>query len=107
MTKDEIMALLAEHEAITFDGLDDGIIGVGQQWGSKTVAIYDRDLTVRALMKQGFSHLDAEEWMGHNVECAYVGESTPIVGSFLDHVQLAHILAERGDFPPEDADDGG
>jgi hypothetical protein len=89
---------IAEHneEAIMFDDLDDAIIGVGQQHGSQTVAVYDaskcieifyfnflevkkeelgRELDVDELFEV---EMDAVEWFNYNVVCAYVGENTPI-----------------------------
>jgi hypothetical protein len=83
-------------EAILFDDLDDAVIGVGQQHGSQTVAVYDRDKCIE-IFYHNFSEekkeqvkreltddelleaeIDAIEWFDYNVGCAYVGENTPI-----------------------------
>ena len=89
---------IAEYnpEAVLFDDLDDAIIGVGQQWGSTTVAIYsrekcidifrnqfmenDRELLGRELTDEELENAEtsAIEWFDYNVGCAYVGENTPI-----------------------------
>jgi len=89
-------------EAVLFDDLDDAIIGVGQQWGSATVAIYsrekcieifrnqflqnDRELLDRDLTDEEISNVEtsAIEWFDYNVGCAYVGENTPI---FLERLE--------------------
>tara|TARA_R110000823_G_scaffold298072_1_gene418333 strand:- start:543 stop:803 length:261 start_codon:yes stop_codon:yes gene_type:complete len=61
------------------DGLDDGIIGFGNQASRPGVVIYDYDKCVQIFMKENnWSHEDAIEWMDFNVVSAYVGESTPI-----------------------------
>ena len=84
------------EEAIMFDDLDDAAIGVGQQHGSQTVAIYDRDKCIEIFYqnfvkekKERFereltndelleAETDAIEWFDYNVGCAYLGENTPI-----------------------------
>ena len=89
---------IAEYnsEAVLFDDLDEAIIGIGQQHGSSTVAIYDREKCIGIFRKQflendrkqfgrdlsdkELSNIEssATEWFEYNVECAYVGENTPI-----------------------------
>ena len=98
-----IKELIAEYneEAILFDELDDAIIGVGQQWGSPTVVIYDRekciDIFYNKFVEQDKETLGREltddelsnawssaiEWFDYNVGSAYVGENTPI---FLERI---------------------
>jgi len=83
---------IAEYneEAILFDELDDAIIGVGQQWGSQTVVIYDRqkciDIFADKFKKDGSPdpYAEAVEWFDYNVGCAYVGENTPV---FLERLE--------------------
>ena len=83
-------------EAILFDDLDDAVIGVGQQHGSQTVAVYDKEKCIdifyynfmeskreqlgRKLTSEERidTYTEAEEWFGFNVACVYVGENTPI-----------------------------
>ncbi len=61
------------------DGLDEAIIGVGQQFDKPDRLIYDYDKCVDILMTdQGFTEEEAIEWMEFNVKGAYVGEGTPI-----------------------------
>lgn len=83
-----------------FDGLDDAIIGVGQQHGSPTLIIYDRDKCIDiladkflnerdTLMPDGdpdAAYLEAVEWFEHNVECLYAGEHTPIIMQSIDEI---------------------
>ena len=72
------------EEAIIFDDLDDAIIGVGQQHGGQTVAIYDSQKCIEIFAAKfaeddsSDPYMDALEWFEYNVECAYVGENTPI-----------------------------
>ena len=72
-------------DALYADGFEEAIIGVGGQYGSKTVVIYDKEKCIEILEKQ-FSqekgcedpYLEAVDYFGYNTECAYVGENTPI-----------------------------
>ena len=80
---------IAEYnpDAVIFDDLDDAIIGVGQQHGMSTVAIYDRDKCIEILAKsyieegvgEGDAYTDAVDYFGYNVECLYAGKNTPII----------------------------
>ena len=76
---------IAEYnpDAIIFDGLDDAIIGVGQQHGMNTVAVYDRDKCIEILASEFKGEEDALEmaweYFDYNVLCLYVGENTPII----------------------------
>ena len=66
-------------DAMIADGLDDAIIGIGQQWASDPVAVYDYDKCVSIFMKENnWSFEEATEWMEYNVACSYVGPGTPI-----------------------------
>ena len=61
------------------DGLDDAIIGVGQQFDKPDRLIYDYDKCIEILMKlNDWNDEEAIEWMEFNVKGAYVGETTPI-----------------------------
>ncbi len=61
------------------DGLDEAIIGVGQQFDKPDRLIYDYDKCVDILMTdQGFTEEEAIEWIEFNIKGAYVGEGTPI-----------------------------
>ena len=80
-----IKEIIAEYneDAIIFDGLDDAIIGVGQQHGMNTVAVYDRDKCIEILAKQFEEEENAlemaVEYFEFNVLCLYAGENTPII----------------------------
>ncbi len=64
--------------ALVADGLDDAIIGYGQQFPREPLLVYDYDKCVEIFMSQGMSHEEAIEWMEFNVVNAYMGEGTPI-----------------------------
>lgn len=59
------------------DGFEEAFLGVGCAYTGKNVAIYDRAKCIRSLEKD-MSNTEAEEYFGFNVECAYVGDYTPI-----------------------------
>jgi len=80
MTKDELMALLAEmdDEIILADGFEDAFVGIAERCSSLRVAVYDYARAVEVLMKRdGSTHEDAVEYLDFNVLGAYVGEQTP------------------------------
>lgn len=56
------------------DGLDDAIIGV---W-SEGRLVYSVDKVIEILMAQDMNEQEAIEFYEFNIECAYVGERTPI-----------------------------
>jgi len=59
------------------DGFEQAFLGVGCAYTGKNVAIYDRAKCIR-ILEQDMSNSEAEEYFGFNVECAYVGDYTPI-----------------------------
>lgn len=66
------------------DGFDEAFLGVGASYTNKNVAIYDRAKCIKALEKD-MSYDEAEEYFQFNVECAYVGDYTPI---FMNKVNI-------------------
>lgn len=72
---EELKETIGEHnpEALFADGHDHAIMG----YSSDGRVIYSVDLIVEGLM-QDMSHEDALEYFSFNIECAYVGEYTPI-----------------------------
>ena len=79
MNIEEKKDYIAQHnpEALLADGLEDALIGVGQQF-NKTLAVYDRQKCIEILMKQGMSDEEAVEYFEYNVTGAWVGKNTPI-----------------------------
>jgi len=73
--KEKLKSSIAEHnpEALFADGHDHAIMG----YSTDGRVIYSVDLIVEGLMKD-MSHEEAVEYFGFNIECAYVGEYTPI-----------------------------
>lgn len=63
---------------ITFDGLDDAIVGVGHRGAQNPVLVYDRNLIIRNLMRD-MSEEDAEDYFDYNILQLYAGEGTPII----------------------------
>lgn len=81
ITREEIQKHLEETledgETIKLaDGMEAGFLGIARQF-NKAFAVYDRDRCLASLMQQGMNLSEAQEWMGYNVEGAYVGEDTP------------------------------
>ena len=87
MNIEQIKEWIAERnpEALLADGFEDAIIGVAGQYGSNMVVIYDKDKCIKILAEKFAQdedcedpYLEAADYFGYNVECAYVGENTPI-----------------------------
>ena len=74
----EVMEL--NPDAVCITGFDDCIIGYGRRPGMEVVLAYDVELIIKKLMERdGMSEQDAIEFYEYNIDCAYMGESTPIL----------------------------
>jgi len=61
------------------DGFEEAFIGIGQQF-THNFAVYDHGRCVRILVERdGMTEEEAEDWVGYNIEGAYVGELTPLI----------------------------
>ena len=77
----ELMVQDMNPDALFMDGLDDAIIGVGSQYTGTPLVVYSATKIIKSLMEgdEGMDHETAQEWYGHNIACAYMGEGTPII----------------------------
>lgn len=79
MTRKEIDEYVDEHcpdeEIMLLDGLDSAFIGLTT---NNIRAVYSVQKIIEELMSQGMSEEDAYEYFEFNIECAYVGEKTPV-----------------------------
>ena len=67
------------EEALTADGFDDAIIGIGERCGQPSLVAYDRDKCIQVLMdRDGMDYEEAVEFFDFNVAGAWVGENTPM-----------------------------
>lgn len=84
IVKKRVNDYLSEEETVlTWDGLDQAIIGVARQFGVPFV-VYDRARCIEILIKQGMSFIEAEEHFSYNIEGGWLGSSTPLVLEFPD-----------------------
>ena len=84
-------------DAVLWDDIDDAIIGIGCQHGGNYVVVYDKIKGIETLahhymeeddtLDYDYAYQDAIEWFEYNIECAYVGENTPIIVSYLDGIK--------------------
>lgn len=81
MTRAEINAFVDEYtgsdpdeEVLLADGLDEAFIGLTSD---NIRAVYSIDKIIECLSKD-MSQEDAWEYFHYNIECAYVGEKTPL-----------------------------
>ena len=76
---DFIYDQIGDTVAMTADGFDDAIIGIGSRCGQPDLLVYDIDTALDILMdRDGMSYEEAQEYFSFNVEGAWVGEGTPI-----------------------------
>jgi hypothetical protein len=68
-----------EEEVMRFDGLDEAVVGFGSQFTKQTLLVYSAKGIIEALMKQGMTHEEAEEWFGYNINCLWIGPGTPLI----------------------------
>jgi len=68
-------------EALFMDGLDGAIIGVTtmQAGIENSVVVYDEDLIIQELLKDGGDYEECWDHYGFNIQGAYVGPHTPII----------------------------
>ena len=75
--REQLLESIAEFnpEALLADGLEDAIVG----YDTKGRVIYSVGNIIDILVERdGMSYEDASEYFSFNIECAYVGEHTPI-----------------------------
>ena len=81
LTPRQALDQLADETGENFtvaDGLDAAIIGVGKRCGQPYIVVYDRNLCIAALVDQGMSPEDAEEYFEFNTAGAWMGPETPL-----------------------------
>ena len=73
---EQLKETIAEYnpEALFADGHDHAIMG----YSSDGRVVYSADQIIGGLINQGMTQEEAVEHFGFNIECAYVGEYTPI-----------------------------
>ena len=71
---------LAEEnpEAILFDGLDEALIGHGNQYTKSKLAVYSVRKILEVL-ERSMSYQSAQEWFDYNIACLWAGDETPIL----------------------------
>jgi hypothetical protein len=76
-TRSELLETISEFnpEAKLADGFEDSILG----YDTKGRVIYSVNSILDTLVnRDGMDYDEAQEYFGFNIECAYVGEYTPI-----------------------------
>ena len=73
---------------ITWDRLNDAIIGTGGRCGMEEVFVYSYDKILDILMKEdGMTEREAIDYIEYNIACLYIGELTPILVRSLDETE--------------------
>ena len=73
---EELKEIIGEYnpEALFADGHDHAIMG----YSNDGRVVYSANQIIGGLMNEGMTNEEAVEYFGFNIECAYVGEYTPI-----------------------------
>lgn len=77
-TKIELIEEYSHYHELTLlkaDGLDDAILGIEEK---SFRLIYSKQTTLEILMQWGMTYEEANEYYYYNIECAWVGDKTPI-----------------------------
>jgi hypothetical protein len=67
-----------DEDIILYEGLDEALVGIAQQFTKHPVAVYDYGKIIKVLCRD-MSYDDAVEHFIFNIEGAWVGEGTPVV----------------------------
>lgn len=77
--KIEQLAEFSEQDIPLFADLDECLIGVVCR-KSRYYAVYSKSKIIKHLMNQnGWDYLEAIDWFGFNIECAYGGPQSPLI----------------------------
>jgi len=100
---EEALAELEVEEALTMDGLDSAIVGIGCQYGKPTLVVYDEEQIIKSLVDEHDMKLDeAWEYYEFNIKQAYYGEGTPIIMQSMDTME-EHFGFNNADVLTEEA----
>lgn len=75
--KIEEFAFINEVELLFVDGHDNAIIGIVRKFNDYSV-LYDKNIVIDNIKKDGCSQEEAEEFFEFNIIGAYLGENTPV-----------------------------
>ncbi len=74
--------VLTSNPKVSFvflEGFDDAVIGVGKTANGALGVVYDRNLLLGVLEREGYSTPMAEKWIDENVANLDLGPHTPIL----------------------------
>jgi hypothetical protein len=77
-----------DYQLIKVEGHDNAYIGVGVSFGQLDRLVYDTDIIIDNLIKQGMTHQEAEEYYSYNILDAYVGQKMPI---YMSKIKLEEL----------------
>lgn len=66
------------EDILLADGLEEAFIGVSRSFAGAHVAVYDIDIIMQVLVKQGMTLEEAHEYFEFNTLGSYMGPHTPI-----------------------------
>ena len=104
----ERLLIEMEESAAFMDGFDGAIIGIGRQHTKQALVVYDRGKCIDILTGQGMTYEEAEEYFSFNCECAWVGESTPMIVTteVYDGSDVSDDVPDEGDTQGHQGDAG-
>lgn len=66
-------------EALTLDGFDEALIGIGRRSGQPALAVYSQQKIIEKLVRDGATPEEAQEHFEFNIAGSWVGEHTPLI----------------------------
>lgn len=75
--KRELIELHAEEGAMIFEGLDDAIEGISEQFGMPSSVVYNKNKCLDIFQEQGMTYEEALEWFDFNV-IGLGGHASPV-----------------------------
>jgi len=96
-------------DQVLFDGLDDAIVGIGRQFTSDPLVVYDEDAIIEVLMRDRQieeppdpdaqdPEEEARDFYGFNIQGTYAGPGTPLIVKRLPDWQAPGV--DEGPIPP-------
>jgi len=93
-----------EIGALTADGFDAAIIGVGQRCSKQSIVVYSANKCLEILEGQGMGEQEALDYFDFNVAGSWVGEGTPM---FVWEVDAEMVVDHLAGAPDEEEETKG
>jgi hypothetical protein len=87
-----------DYQLIKVEGHDNAYLGVGVSFGELDRLVYDTDIIIDNLKKQGMTQEEAQEYFNYNIVDAYLGQKMPVYVSKISLEDLNNYNNRLHDF---------